>query len=153
MNDMMYNIKDVTKEGVEHFFKTNLVGLSTYIKGLKNLTYWQMYHIYDKCLKDTSVGTFILPSSEFFLINDEHYFFQNYEYDNIKEFKNHINELSKTDNKTLLLIATIGFIKGENKIYLRGRVIEDYKEYDCEEFKKHFNNRRKSVINNLLDSV
>jgi hypothetical protein len=152
MNELMHNIKDLTKEGVESLFSRNLHCLC-YDSELTELSFWQMYHIYDKCLKDTNLGVFISPSGEGMIIKNQVYFFSSYEYDSIKEFKNHINELSKTDNKSLFVIGTIGYLRGSKKIYLKGREIEDYKEYECEEFKKHFNNRRKNVINNLLDSV
>lgn len=146
----MYNIKELKKGGVTNLFKKNAPHFSPYIEGFTDLSSWQMYRIYNKCLKNTNLGIFIVQETDFIDINGEFVFIENYEYDNIKEFKYHIEELSKKDNESLFLISTIGYLRKGKKIILRGKIIEDYKEYNFKDFDKHFKNRRKRVIYNLL---
>jgi hypothetical protein len=150
---MIYNINDLTKDGVLHFFKINTEESRPFFdKSLTNLTFWQFYHIYDKCLKDTNLGVFINENNEFVNIDGGISLTENWFYENIKEFKEHVEMLAKDENKSLLIISCISYVNSKKSFLLRGKLIENYKDYDCEEFRKHFQDRRKRVIGNLLNS-
>ena len=140
---------------ISFFSKTTLITLmdSHVSEDTKQICLSDYLHniIYEKIFKNPKLGIFLLDNSYFSLEDDvnDMSLCDGYEYPNIIEFVEHLDSLNDSD--TVYLIYSISRTTSDDLFHVRGKIIEDYQTYNNAVFKKHKLDRRKRIIDKMLE--